>query len=226
MSDDKNTAPIAAPPPAAAPKAPARPAPNSADMSPQARWQADQDARSSGDPWLDPTKVLTRDAAGNLVQRERTIGTDGEARAGKPLDQPDGEAPDQAADGEAKRVKIGDVELTEAEWQELVAHKAESDLRKAQVPAAPGEYKLELPKDFKLPAGIQMKFGNPNDPNDPKGPIIRAAQDWAHKNNLSQGQFSELLGIYGASQSHEKIADCQRVARRTRQARGERTPSR
>jgi hypothetical protein len=201
-----NTAPNTAPP-AAAPKAPARPATNSADLSPQQRWQNDQDARSSGDPWLDASKVLTRDATGNLVQRERTVGADGEPRAGKPLDQPaaDGETPDAAADGEAKRVKIGEIELTEAEWAELVAHKAESDLRTAQVPVSPGDYKLELPKDLKLPNGVQVRFGNPNDPNDPRGPSIRAFQDWAHKNGLSQGQFSSAMGIYAASQSHEQI---------------------
>jgi hypothetical protein len=83
-----------------------------------------------------------------------------------------------------------------------VAHKAETDLRKAQVPATPGEYKLDLPKDLKLPEGASFQIASPNDPV--RGPAIQAAQDWAHKNSLSQGQFSELLGLYAASQSREQ----------------------
>jgi hypothetical protein len=112
-------------------------------------------------------------------------------------------APIPTVEGDEERFKFGDLELSGAEIRDLLAHKAETDLRKAQVPATPGEYKIELPKDMVLPDGAKFTLAAANDPT--KGPAIQAVQDWALRNNLSQGQFSELLGLYAASQSREQI---------------------
>jgi len=179
---------------------------NQADMSPQDRWLADQAAADARDPQRNPNIVLTKDAAGNLVARERVIGDDGEARAGKLLDQPDnppGDITDQPAPDAGTKYKFGEIELSEAEIRSLMEHKAQEDLRKTTIPPQPSDYKLELPKDFKLPPGVQFTVANINDPV--KGPALVAAQGWAHRNNLSQAQFSELLGLYGASQASEQI---------------------
>jgi hypothetical protein len=78
-----------------------------------------------------------------------------------------------------------------------------ADSRAAQIPAAPADYRLEFPKDLKLPVGAVFEFASLKDPV--KGPLIQGAQAWAHANGLSQGQFSELLGLYASSQAHENI---------------------
>jgi hypothetical protein len=178
---------------------------NQADLSPQERWQATQDERARSDPWLDMTKILAKDERGNLAQYERVVGANGEVTKGKRIDPegaPNGGAPPvEVPAGEL--FKFGDLELSETQIRDLVAEKAANDLRKAQVPATPREYKLELPKDMKLPEGAEFKLAAANDPV--KGPAIQAVQDWAHKNNLSQAQFGELLGLYAASQSREQI---------------------
>jgi len=209
------------PEPAPAPKPAVRiantrppPAVNLYEGSAQDRWSADRDAADAADVWRDTSKVLSRDAAGNLIQRERVITAEGEPQAGKPLDQPDGDAtkpadaPADGADGD-KLIKIGDTELTQKQWLDAITSKAQADSRVAQIPAAPADYRLEFPKDFKLPVGAVFEFASLKDPV--KGPLIQKAQEWAHTNNLSQGQFSELLGLYASSQAHENITTHERA---------------
>jgi len=160
------------PEPAPAPKPAVRvsgtrptPATNQAHMSPQARWQADQDARTANDPWLDNSKVLTRNAMGELEQRERVVGADGEPTIGKQLDQPEGDQQTReqgtkpaAADGDDQRIKVGDVDYSAAELREAVAHMAETKLHKAHVPETPAGYKMELPRDFKTLNGATYQI--------------------------------------------------------------------
>jgi len=194
------------------------PATNRVDISPQERWLSDRDAADRADPYRDQSKILTRGANGELVQRERKVGADGQPVAGEVIEQIDPNAPDlPAAEGDEQRFKLGDVELSGAEIRDLLAHKAETDLRKALVPAKPSEYRLELPKDLKLPEGAQFKVAALNDPV--KGPAIQAVQDWAHRNGLSQSQFSEILGLYAASQAHEQTS-ITNAARAQREALG------
>ena len=185
------------------------------DGSPQARWQADQDARIAGDPWADTSKVLTRNpATGEVEQRERVISADGEAKAGPATDQPDGDAAkpaDAPADGADadKRIKIGDTELTQKQWLEAITSKAQADSRAALVPPTPAEYRLEFPKDMKLPVGTVFEFASLKDPV--RGPLIQKAQEWSHANGLSQGQFSDLLALYATTQVHENITTHERA---------------
>jgi hypothetical protein len=218
---ETNTAVKQPDPVAPPPKQPARvegtraaPATNLYEGSPQDRWLADQAAADKNDPWRDPNVTLTRDAAGNLVAHEKKIGADGEPTIGKALDQPDGDAakpadaPADGADGD-KLIKIGDTELTQKQWLDAITSKAEADSRTALIPKAPGEYRLEFPKEMKLPVGVTFELASLKDPI--KGPLIQNAQAWAHANKLSQGQFSDLLALYATSQAHENITTHERA---------------
>jgi hypothetical protein len=122
----------------------------------------------------------------------------------------DGSPADPAAppapDPNAARVKIKDVDLTEAEWIAAAADKAAQDANLLSLPAKPADYKLELPADFKAPAGVKFTF-NPADPI--KGPVLTAAREWAKANDLTQEQFSGMLALYAGSEAHnaKMIAD-------------------
>jgi hypothetical protein len=50
---------------------------NQYDMTVRERWEAEQRKADALDPWRDQTKILTRDAAGNLVQIARPHPTPG-----------------------------------------------------------------------------------------------------------------------------------------------------
>lgn len=73
----------------------------------------------------------------------------------------------------------------------LVALKAETDSRKASVPASADKYEIKLPQSFKLPDGFELKDGetlvNPEDPR------VKAAQEWAHSQGKTQVEFEQLL---------------------------------
>jgi hypothetical protein len=51
------------------------------DLTPRQRWQAEQDERTRGDPWLDFSKTLARDSQGRLIQIDRAPTAD------QPLDE-------------------------------------------------------------------------------------------------------------------------------------------
>lgn len=177
--------------------------PPSWDQTPQERFAAQQAEAGRRDPWLsDPTKTtLERDArSGNLIAKDRATGRalNPDTGAVEPPKPGESEAP---AEGE-RRVKIGEVEFSEKEWLDLASAKAVEDIRKAQIPAEPTGYKLELPKDLKLPPGVDFKVASLDDPV--KGPGLRAALEWAHRSQFSQGQVSEMLGVYAAAQSMEQ----------------------
>lgn len=100
-------------------------------------------------------------------------------------------------------MKFGDLAK---DFNSLRAEKAQSDLRRAAVPANPDGYKLALPQTFELPKdkdgkAIDFKF----DDADPRLPAARA---WAHARGLDQAAFSELLAI----QVQADLADQQLVA--------------
>jgi hypothetical protein len=73
----------------------------------------------------------------------------------------------------------------------LMQQKAASDLRATQVPADPSQYKIELPKDFALPAGLDFKFNEAD-------PALAGARAWSHANHLTQDQFGDLLAQYAS----------------------------
>lgn len=178
---------------------------SNADMSPQDRWAQEQKALSDQDPWLDHSKVLTRDASGNLVQRAKVAGADGEPQAGKPLADPNSEAPPAPGDQPTEtKIRVGETEFSEQEIRDAIAAKAEADLRRTQIPESPHGYKLELPKDAVLPNGVQFQFAKLDDPL--RGPALKSAMEWAHRNSISQGQFSEMMLLYANANSSVQIA--------------------
>jgi hypothetical protein len=97
-----------------------------------------------------------------------------------------------------EKIKVGEFETTEAELRDLLAGKAERDLARADIPAQPADYKLELPTESELPEGTAVSLKN--DPA--SAAMIDAAQRWAHKHGLSQAAFNELIAI----QAHGVIA--------------------
>jgi hypothetical protein len=70
---------------------------------------------------------------------------------------------------------------------------AAEDVLKLSRPQKPDDYKVELPKDFAPPPGVEFKF-NEGDP------LLAQAKAAAHEMGLSQENFSKLLGIYGGAQ--------------------------
>jgi hypothetical protein len=202
---------------------------------PQERFAEQQRERERLDPHMDHSLVQKRDAAGNITFHEKIVDPKtGEISVGKLVHGEQGDAPiagepdaegrkTAPAAGDGQKIRVGDVEYTQAELREMAAFKAESDLRRAQVPATPRDYRLELPKDLKLPPGVEFKIAADNDPL--KGPGLQAAREWAHKQGFSQGQFSEMLGVYAAAQSNEALM-IGRAAARERDALGVSGPAR
>jgi hypothetical protein len=197
--------------------------------SPQDRFAEQQRERERLDPHMDHSLVQKRDAAGNITFHEKIVDPKtGEISVGKLVHGEQGDAPiagepdaegrkTAPAAGDDQKIRVGDVEYTQAELREMAAFKAESDLRKAQVPATPRDYKIELPKDFVFPPGVEFKFAAEDDTI--KGAGLQAAREWAHKQGFSQGQFSQMLSVYATAQSNEALM-IGRAAAREREALG------
>lgn len=82
-------------------------------------------------------------------------------------------------------------------YRDLTAFKAAEDSRKLTLPTKPEEYRLELPKDFKPPQGVEFKF-------DEKDPLLPQAREFALKNGWTQDQFSGAMGLHAAAKIAEK----------------------
>lgn len=80
-----------------------------------------------------------------------------------------------------------------ADYDALVAHKAESDSRAASVPDSGDKYEVKLPASFKVPEGIELAQGesliNADDPR------VGALREHAVANKLTQADFEQLLGL-------------------------------
>ena len=80
-----------------------------------------------------------------------------------------------------------DFVLTSDDIAALMTQRAENDLRRLNMPADANGYEVKLPESLKLP--VELKI----DANDPAFTDLKA---WAHKRGLTQGDFSDVLGIY------------------------------
>lgn len=96
-------------------------------------------------------------------------------------------------------------------FNEVATRDAAEQVRRLSLPQKPEEYKLELPKDFKLPVGVEFKF-------DPAKPEYSKFQQIAVKHGLTQDAVTDLLGTYaetmvGTQQSTEawKAAEVQKL---------------
>ena len=122
----------------------------------QDRWQADQDALDRMDPWRRDGKqtMLVRQADGSVVEvPRRDGGVNGEPSTGDPANPGD---PGQAT-VEGGKLRIGELELSEADILQLMTETAAREARKATMPATAADYTLDLPADFKMPDGQSWK---------------------------------------------------------------------
>jgi hypothetical protein len=111
-------------------------------------------------------------------------------KASDPSTSADPSKPADPSTGEKIRL-ADDLELTREEINGLRERAAIEESRKLTQPADPTGYKLELPKDFVLPQGIEFKF-------DESGPAVQLAREFAHRNGFSQEQFSRMAAIHAA----------------------------
>jgi hypothetical protein len=74
------------------------------------------------------------------------------------------------------------------DFADLHKFKTEADARIAAAPEKPELYKLEVPEDFKVPAGMKIAF-------DEKDPRLAEARKLAHELRLDQPTFSKLLAL-------------------------------
>lgn len=117
-------------------------------------------------------------------------------------DRPEG-LPDSFWDAEKNSIKTGDLI---ARFNELSTKDAADAVRKNSLPQSADAYKIELPKEFKMPAGVEFKF-------DEKAPELAQARALAHAKGWSQQDFSEALGIFAAAKiSEQTTIDSARTA--------------
>lgn len=95
---------------------------------------------------------------------------------------------------------VADPETFRKSYDELAAFKAAEEVKRATIPA-PEAYKVELPKDFKAPPGVEFKFNEAD-------PLIGQLRQFANKSGLNQEQFEQGLSLYAASQ----VATQQQIA--------------
>jgi hypothetical protein len=185
------------PPTNSSPAQPVRvtaPDPSSPALSPpQERWAADRAAVAAKDPWQqDPTKVaMVKDpVTGEITARARDESTGDPANPGDP----------GQATVEGGKLRIGELELSEADIRQLMTETAAREARKATMPATAADYKMDLPSDFVMPDGQSWKWAD----NDPVlTPLIGMAKEFAHAHGIDQAGFSKMMSLYAATQLHE-----------------------
>jgi hypothetical protein len=111
-----------------------------------------------------------------------------------PPTRPDG-IPDSYWDATANALKVDPAALAKdlKERDELKTFKAAEDVRKGSLPQKADDYKVELPSDFKPPAGVEFKL----DATDPAFGQLKAV---AHKHGLTQAAVNELIGVYAGKE--------------------------
>jgi len=114
------------------------------------------------------------------------------ARAGEAPPAADQQPPPAAGE----KVKVGDMEVSQAELQEFFKSKGERELKAATLPASPADYKTELPADFKAPEGVSIKF-------DEADPLLIDGRNWAHSQGFDQSQWSQMLALYAGAKAKE-----------------------
>jgi hypothetical protein len=121
------------------------------------------------------------------------------AATSQPGDQQQPQPQPQPLNSDGKIQLTPDIALSETELRDLLAFKSAEDSRRLTAPQKVEDFKLELPADLKMPQGVTFQI-------DPNNPAVEPARQFALRNNLSQQQFSEMLGLYAASQAKEMVA--------------------
>ena len=78
-------------------------------------------------------------------------------------------------------------------YSQMATRLAAEDVKVASRPQKPDDYKIELPTDFKPPAGVEFKFNDAD-------PLLAQARTVAHEAGIPQETFSKLLGLYAGAQ--------------------------
>lgn len=107
--------------------------------------------------------------------------------------------PDKYWDATANALKVDPATLAAdlKERDELQAFKAADEVRRNSLPQSAEGYKIELPADFQLPAGMTFEL-------DVKDPLYAAAQKMAHAKGWSQQDFSEGIGLIASMKVAEQ----------------------
>lgn len=117
-----------------------------------------------------------------------------------PAARPEG-LPDSYWDAEKNEVRVDIAALARdlKERDELKTFKAAEDVKALSRPQKADDYKLELPADFKPPAGVEFKL-------DTNNPGLGQLKTVAHKHGMSQAAVNELIGIYAANEVSTQAA--------------------
>jgi hypothetical protein len=110
-----------------------------------------------------------------------------------PPARPEG-IPDSYWDAEKNTLKVDAAALAKdlKERDELKTFKAAEDVKALSRPQKADDYKLELPADFKPPAGVEFKL-------DATNPAMGQLKQVAHKHGLTQDAVNELIGVYAGN---------------------------
>jgi len=108
--------------------------------------------------------------------------------------RPDG-IPDSYWDAEKNTLKVDPAALAKdlRERDDLKTFKAAEDVKALSRPQKADDYKLELPADFKPPAGVEFKL-------DAANPALGQLKQVAHKHGLTQDAVNELIGVYAGNE--------------------------
>jgi hypothetical protein len=166
---------------------------------PERRYKADYDRLTAQDPYRDPNQLLRRAPDGTITAEARSP----DPANPQPGDQPkpgDQQPPQQQPRTDGGKILLAEgIEVSEQELRDLVSFKASEDSRRLTAPQKAEDFKLELPADLTMPQGVTFQI-------DPNNPAVEPARAFALRNNLSQQQFSEMLGVYAATQANEMVA--------------------
>jgi hypothetical protein len=149
----------------------------------------------------DPSKVVMRKSSDGVVSahaRTDTAQQPDPATAPQPGHEQQQQPQPAQTDGGKIRLAEG-VELTPDEIKALVARKAYEDSRKATAPTKAEDFRLELPADLKMPAGVEFKL-------DLNHPAVEPARAFALRHGLNQSQFSEMVGVWASAAAAESVA--------------------
>lgn len=103
--------------------------------------------------------------------------------------------PETAWDAATNAPKIDELGKS---FKELSDFKAATEAQKAALPDAAEKYEVKLPDEFQMPDGWTV---NADDP------AWKAGREFAHKNGLSQEQFSSMAALYIEQQIAAKTAN-------------------
>jgi hypothetical protein len=129
---------------------------------PQRRWRADFDELTRQDVWRNPDVVISKNADGSLSARPRNGGQTGAPGVpgsapsapgtdGQPQPRPQAQQPAATTDG--TKLRIGELELTEADVRGLLERKSLEDGRRALVPTEPALTTSSCQATFRCPPG-------------------------------------------------------------------------